>query len=151
MDHGKVEQVGTPDQVYNHPETPFVYGFLGSVNLFHGRLDEGSLHVGDDVVHGQDQANEHASGSEVYAFARPHELEIMIDSNHPQGLSAKVNRVLSFGLNSRVELDGINGVAGQHFEVELSPAIVKELDLKAGQLVKLVPSKLKIFKKDAND
>src|SRR5690606_23052209 len=33
MDHGKVEQVGTPEQVYNQPATPFVYGFLGSVNL----------------------------------------------------------------------------------------------------------------------
>src|SRR5690554_4420326 len=38
MDHGKVEQVGTPEEVYNQPATPFVYGFLGSVNLFHGRI-----------------------------------------------------------------------------------------------------------------
>ena len=38
MNKGRVEQTGTPDAVYNHPATPFVYGFLGNVNLFHGRV-----------------------------------------------------------------------------------------------------------------
>jgi ABC-type polar amino acid transport system ATPase subunit len=47
MDHGKVEQVGTPEEVYRHPASPFVYGFLGSVNLFHGRVDGDAVHVGD--------------------------------------------------------------------------------------------------------
>jgi ABC-type sulfate/molybdate transport systems ATPase subunit len=46
MDHGKVEQVGTPEEVYNHPASPFVYGFLGSVNLFHGRVDGGAVQCG---------------------------------------------------------------------------------------------------------
>lgn len=147
MDHGKVEQVGTPDEVYNHPETPFVYGFLGSVNLFHGRVDDGHLHIGDEVIH--DQGENYDPGSEVYAFARPHELDIVTDTQQVSGLSAKVNRVLSFGLNSRVELDGINGAAGQHFEVELSPQRVAELSLTNGQIVKLVPSKLKLFQRDS--
>lgn len=146
MDHGKVEQVGTPDEVYNHPQTPFVYGFLGSVNLFHGRIDDGHLHIGDDVIHNQGENYDH--GSEVYAFARPHELEIVTDNQQVNGLSAKVSRVLSFGLNSRVELDGINSAAGQHFEVELSPQRVDELSLTSGQIVKLVPSKLKLFHRD---
>jgi sulfate transport system ATP-binding protein len=147
MDHGKVEQVGTPDEVYNHPQTPFVYGFLGSVNLFHGRVDDGHLHVGDDVLH--DQGENYGPGSEVYAFARPHELDIVLDTQQVSGLSAKVNRVLSFGLNSRVELDGINSAHGQHFEVELSPQRVHELSLTQGQIVKLVPSKLKLFQRDS--
>lgn len=149
MDHGKVEQVGTPDEVYNHPETPFVYGFLGSVNLFHGRVDDGHLHVGDDVLH--DQGEDYGPGSEVYAFARPHELEIVTDTEQVNGLSAKVSRVLSFGLNSRVELDGIKSAAGQHFEVELSPQRVNELALTNGQIVKLVPSKLKLFHRETDN
>jgi sulfate transport system ATP-binding protein len=37
MNTGKIEQVGTPQQVWDHPASPFVYGFLGDVNLFHGR------------------------------------------------------------------------------------------------------------------
>ena len=36
MNEGRVEQVGTPDQVYHHPANPFVYNFLGNVNLFKG-------------------------------------------------------------------------------------------------------------------
>mgnify|MGYP001430211661 CR=1 FL=1 len=41
MNHGIIEQVGTPDEVYDHPAGPFVYEFLGHVNLFHGRLHRG--------------------------------------------------------------------------------------------------------------
>ncbi len=47
MNKGRVEQLGSPDQVYNHPASPFVYGFLGNVNLFHGRMHEGVLASGD--------------------------------------------------------------------------------------------------------
>ena len=35
MNEGRVEQVGTPEEVYDHPATEFVYRFLGDVNLFH--------------------------------------------------------------------------------------------------------------------
>lgn len=98
-----------------------------------------------------DQGEHYGSGSEVYAFARPHELDIVIDTQQQSGLSARVNRVLSFGLNSRVELDGMNSAAGQHFEVELSPHRVNELALTNGQIVKLVPSKLKLFQRDSVD
>lgn len=148
MDHGRVEQVGTPDEVYNQPQTPFVYGFLGSVNLFHGRVDGGHLHVGDEILH--HLGENYSPGGEVYAFARPHELDIVTDVKQANGLSARVNRILSFGLNSRVELDGVNGVADQHFEVELSPQRLAELSLTNGQLVKLVPSKIKLFQRDGD-
>src|ERR1700688_2573573 len=40
MNEGRIEQVGSPDDVYHRPITPFVYNFLGNVNLFHGRIDE---------------------------------------------------------------------------------------------------------------
>jgi sulfate transport system ATP-binding protein len=50
MDHGKVEQIGTPDEVYDHPASPFVYGFLGSVNLFHGRVDGQNLRIGEHAL-----------------------------------------------------------------------------------------------------
>jgi sulfate transport system ATP-binding protein len=44
INRGKVEQIGTPESVYDHPATPFVANFLGSVNLFHGRVEDGHLH-----------------------------------------------------------------------------------------------------------
>jgi sulfate/thiosulfate transport system ATP-binding protein len=145
MDHGRIEQVGTPEEVYNHPATPFVYGFLGSVNLFHGRVDEGNLKVGEETVAGA--AADFAQGAEVYAFARPHELAILTDPSATAGLGARVVRVLSFGVSSRVELDGTGSAAGQHFEVELAQAEVQKLALNPGQPVRLLPSKLKLFER----
>ena len=46
MNQGRVEQAGTPPEVYAHPATPFVYDFLGDVNLFHGRIEQGKAYLG---------------------------------------------------------------------------------------------------------
>jgi sulfate/thiosulfate transport system ATP-binding protein len=146
MDHGKVEQIGTPEEVYRHPATPFVYGFLGSVNFFHGRVDGESVRVGDDTL--AHEANDFAHGAEVVAFARPHELEIDINPASTAGISARINRILAFGVTARVELDGINGSTGQHFEVEITRERVLELGLQDGQAVRLVPSRLKVFERE---
>ncbi len=146
MDHGKVEQVGTPEEVYRHPATPFVYGFLGSVNLFHGRVEGETVRVGDDVL--PHEANELSHGAEVVAFARPHELDIVTDPQSTEGIAARVSRVLSFGVTARVELDGVNGSTGQHFEVEITRERALALRLVDGQQVRLVPSRLKVFERE---
>ena len=146
MDHGRVEQVGTPEEVYRHPATPFVYGFLGSVNLFHGRVEGETVRVGDDVL--PHEANELDHGAEVVAFARPHELDIVTDPQSTAGIAARVSRVLSFGVTARVELDGVNGSTGQHFEVEITRERAQELHLADGQQVRLVPSRLKVFERE---
>ena len=41
MNQGRIEQDGTPDEVLEHPATPFVMSFLGNVNIFHGRVEAG--------------------------------------------------------------------------------------------------------------
>jgi sulfate transport system ATP-binding protein len=143
MDHGKVEQVGTPQEVYRHPATPFVYGFLGAVNLFQGRVDGQQVRVGEDrLPHAEVDL---AHGAEVLAFARPHELEVLRDPTSPVGVAARIGRILSFGVSARLELDGHNGASGRHFEVEMTRARVTELGLAEGQLVRLVPSRLRVF------
>lgn len=145
MDHGKVEQVGTPEEVYNHPATPFVYGFLGSVNLFHGRIEQDSVRVGNDAVPHQQQ--DLPAGADVFAFARPHELDIITDPAATEGIAAVVDRILSFGHTARVELDGANGATGQHFEVVVPVAELQNLQLVRGQQVRLRPAKLKLFER----
>ncbi|WP_341643498.1 sulfate/molybdate ABC transporter ATP-binding protein [Thauera sp. SDU_THAU2] len=143
MNHGNVEQIGTPEEVYRHPATPFVYGFLGAVNFFHGRVEGEGLRVGDDhLLHA---ADDFGQGAEVIAFARPHELDIAVGAEANQGIPARVSRVLSFGVTARVELDGLNGATGQHFEVELTRERAAELALEEGQAVRLLPSRLSIF------
>lgn len=146
MDHGKVEQVGTPEQVYRHPASPFVYSFLGSVNLFHGRVEGDAVHVADNRLSAEKVDLIH--GSEVVAFARPHELAIVVDPKATDGVSARVNRILAFGVTARVELDGLNGSTGQVFEVEITRDEVARLGVEEGQVVRLVPSRLSVFGRD---
>ncbi len=142
MDHGKVEQIGTPEEVYRHPATPFVYGFLGAVNHFSGHVDGQSVRVGDEVL--RHAAPDLKHGDEVIAFARPHELDIVTEAS-TDGVPARVARVLSFGVTARVELDGLNGATGQHFEVELTRERVEALALQEGQTVRLHPQRLRVF------
>ena len=74
MNKGQVEQVGTPEQVYDHPASPFVYSFLGTVNVFHGRASDGQVHLGSVAI----DAPEHSEEKDTPAigYARPHEIEI---------------------------------------------------------------------------
>ncbi|MBX3684093.1 MAG: TOBE-like domain-containing protein, partial [Thauera sp.] len=79
------------------------------------------------------------------AFARPHELDIVPDAGAGEGIAARVSRVLAFGITARVELDGLNGAQGQHFEVEITRERVDRLGLAEGQAVRLLPSHLSLF------
>ena len=117
MDHGRVEQVGSPTEVYEHPATPFVYGFLGASNEFPGRAAGGR------------------------GFARPHEVAI---ATQPAagGVEALVSRVLSFGVSSRVELVGADA---RHYEVELARERADALALHTDQRVWLLPQRLSEF------
>ncbi len=151
MNKGRVEQVGTPEEVYEHPATPFVYGFLGAVNLFHGRVEGEHVKVGEAALpHDGRDADQ---GSEVVGFARPHELDIVTDPSATAGVAAVVGRVLAFGASARVELDAVAGAAERgeptHYEVLLPRERVVELALTEGQQVRLVPSALRVFPREA--
>jgi sulfate/thiosulfate transport system ATP-binding protein len=139
MDHGRVEQVGTPQEVYERPATPFVYGFLGAVNRFVGQARGGVLHMGEHQLPG-------AFGSgEVQAYARPHELQILTNLDAP-GLPATVERVLAFGASARVELIGPDGAP---LEAELSREQAEALQLRGGQRVRLSAARLSLFEAGA--
>ncbi|MBH9575431.1 sulfate/molybdate ABC transporter ATP-binding protein [Inhella proteolytica] len=102
MNEGRIEQVGTPDEVYDHPASPFVLQFLGDVNLFHGR-------------------SVHASGEVVYV--RPHELEILAEPAEG-AWPATLSQTLTVGAQTRIEFqresDGMS--EGGYLDVELPRA-----------------------------
>ncbi len=143
MNQGHIEQIGTPDQVYEQPATPFVYGFLGAVNLFHGRvldrhlhLDAGQLPLGNEGFQ---------PGAEALGFVRPHELDIETNLVDKIGVIAKVERVLAFGPTARIELTGANQVSSQLYEVEVSRERAAALRLVVGQRVRLKPARMRLF------
>ena len=101
MNQGRIEQQGSPDDVYDRPASPFVLQFLGDVNLFHGRLG-------------------HAPGGAVapedVSYVRPHELEILAeagDNTWPVTLS----QTLTVGPNTRIEFR--REFDGSYVDVEL--------------------------------
>ncbi len=102
MNHGRVEQTGTPDEVYHSPRSSFVYHFLGDVNLFHGRVEGTRAYVGDievDVPSDLRPVNGH-----VRVFIRPHLLDISADRPANGHLSARVVHVNPAGPLVKVEL-----------------------------------------------
>ena len=120
MNQGRIEQVGTPQEVYEHPASPFVFSFLGAANRF-------------------DSAGQ-------VGFVRPHELDIVTDLNRHDGVEAQVGRILAFGGTARVELWAENGIdEALHYEVEIPRAQVGSLNLAEGLRVRLVPANLRVF------
>ena len=140
MDHGKIEQVGTPEEVYNHPATPFVYHFLGTVNRFHTRLEEGRAFTGDTELVIPD-LGDHLE--EAIGYVRPHEIEIVRTSDDRAGIPAKVVFANSAGPVARVELERTG--SGELIEVILPRERYDELRLRAGENVFLIPRRVRLF------
>jgi sulfate transport system ATP-binding protein len=73
MNHGRVEQIGTAEEIYNQPATPFVAAFVGSSNVLRGVVWERFVHFGRSAVAG---AHSIADGRAAVAYIRPHDVEI---------------------------------------------------------------------------
>ncbi len=142
MHQGMIEQVGTPDEVYEHPANPFVYRFLGDVNVFHGRASEEQAvqeRSEGPSVRRSDTVEEH----EV-TFVRPHDLELNRSRTSPDQFEATVRYVLTAG--SRVRLELIVQGSAQTIEVELTKERYRELDLREGEFVFVHPKHRQVFK-----
>lgn len=114
MNQGKIEQIGTPEEVYDRPANPFVYSFLGNVNLFHARVEQGSLHLENTELNTPDLGN----SKEASLFVRPHEIHISIDNALGGGIEAKLIGWRLVGPRVRVELETLH--AHQRVEAEIS-------------------------------
>ena len=135
MNAGRIEQVGTPEEVYDAPASPFVYQFLGNVNLFHGRLESGSIAVAEP---GRVRAGE-------VTYVRPHDVEVS-RTDHSGGMPATVEHVGFAGAIVHLELRRTDN--GQTVEAELSREKMRELDLKPGDWVFVSARRARTFGED---
>ncbi len=147
MDHGKIEQIGTPEEVYDHPASPFVYSFLGSVNLFHGRVDGQALRVGEHAL--DLEAHDLADDASAVGYVRPHEMQLLLDDGQVQGgLPARVLRITSSGALASVELsreDGVDYANNDRLEVTVFRDYLRQLGVKEGDRVRLKPQRVRVF------
>ena len=130
MNQGRIEQVGSPDEVYDKPASPFVLQFLGDVNLFHGRLGHapgGATAPGD--VH----------------YVRPHELEVVGQADG-DAWPAELAQALTLGPVTRLEFKRDDG---SYVDVELPrarwTALRDSLQLQPGSRAWLKPQRVTRF------
>src|SRR5690606_10836435 len=139
MNEGRIEQDGTPDAVVEHPATPFVMTFIGTVNVFHGRVQNGKAHLGPLAVDYPAHTSEEAR--QAVGYARPHELELSrVDMG--EGLWATVRYVRAAGALVRIELED-SDVGPIH--VELGRDRYEQLRFTMGERVYVRPSRLRLF------
>lgn len=160
MNSGNVEQIGSPQEVWDHPASPFVYGFLGDVNLFHGRAHQGEMHIGEDR-HGVSLAipeHQHAQNAKAFAYVRPHDLEVRRYSaseahrasaeSPTRGIAAKLVRAIVVGPIARLELVPLDASAagsGDIIEVHMGAQQFNELAFKESETLMLTPKRARVF------
>ena len=141
MNQGRIEQIGPPAEVYDNPANPFVYSFLGNVNLFHGRIEAGRAQV-DNVgfalpgVRGTDS-------HELVGYVRPHDIDVSRVRTGPTEIEAVVGHIHGAGALPRLELRRLDN--SLHVEVELTRDRLRELAPKVGDRVYIRPKSMRVF------
>jgi sulfate transport system ATP-binding protein len=146
LNQGRVEQTGSPQEIYEQPRTPFVYAFLGAANRVagnveaHGFVPDGWGAPLAAAAALRDEAE--ALGGPAFAYMRPHDLQLYPQTvARTDGLTAHVRRVVARGALVRVELAGDAGP----LEAELAREAWHALRLAEGDRVTVVPRAARVF------
>jgi sulfate transport system ATP-binding protein len=151
MNKGQVEQIGSPQDVWEHPASPFVYGFLGDVNLFHGRAHEGEMHIGlnEQSVRVASPEFHDAQDAKAFAYVRPHDFEVRRYVAGEAGLRVQLSRTMVVGPIARLELQAqsteSNGVAEKIIEAQISAHEFQTQGFVQGDDLLLTPRKARVF------
>jgi len=142
INKGKIEQVGSPQDVYDNPVSPFVYQFLGNVNQFNSHVHEGEAKIGNlELKLANHQTTQNSEG---LAFVRPHDIEIEKQPRKNQaGFTAVVSYVHAIGPLVRVELQR----SGEKdlIEAEFTQERFRELAISQGENVFIYPRNVRVF------
>jgi len=122
MNQGRIEQTGTPDEVFHHPVSEFVVTFLGNVNLFHGRAE--------------------TNGQAPRLFVRPHEIDIERFPSNSESVAARIQRIQSAGPIVRVELTSDRNGS---ITVEMTHERYRDLAIKTGESVYVKVRDVRVF------
>jgi sulfate transport system ATP-binding protein len=144
MHEGRIEQSGTPQEIFDHPASAFVMDFLGRVNVFQGRVQSGKAVMGSLELEYPEYPHEKSSPAEVYV--RPHELDIHTEANGVASLKAQVLHINPLGSVTRVQL--VVPEFGLEINVDLTPSRFAELRLAKGDSVYVSPSRARVFVPD---
>ncbi|MBB4062923.1 sulfate/molybdate ABC transporter ATP-binding protein [Gellertiella hungarica] len=134
MSQGKIEQVGTPDEVYDSPNSPFVFGFIGESNCLRVAVDGGEIRFGGKTLGMAAAEDKHG---EALLYFRPQDIVLVeADEPHFEGRVVSTRRVAG---TRHVEIDLGEG---NHVELEVTPEQAARLDPKR---ICFRPTRWKLF------
>jgi sulfate/thiosulfate transport system ATP-binding protein len=126
MNNAKIEQIGTPQEVYDRPASPFVYSFLGNVNVLRA---QGLAHAGALTPKAA------VAESDGHIYVRPHDIEVVAFAPGAPGIPAVLRYIHAAGPAARLTLEHVQ--TREVVEVETARVTLASLDLKVGDLVNL--------------
>jgi sulfate transport system ATP-binding protein len=140
LDRGEIEQIGTPQEIVDHPATAFVMDFVGSVNIFHGRVQHGKAQLGPLSLDYPDHP--HGEARPAAGYARPYDLDVSLEEGEGGGLWAVLTHATPVGALVRLELaqDGGDGL-----RAEVSRERFEALAVRPGDRLYLRPRQLRVF------
>jgi sulfate transport system ATP-binding protein len=136
MDKGRIEQIGTPGEVYDNPATAFVHGFIGESIVLPVEICDGCVRLGGRALN--IAANGVSSGASKL-FVRRHDMQV-----GPAGsgaLEGAVRRVRTFGPIQRAEV-ALSAIGG---ETVIEIDAPRDRELQIGDIIGLQPRRYRIF------
>ncbi len=115
MSYGRLIEVGTPRDLYMHPQTEFVASFLGTANILLGRIEKERLQIGPHILSLRKEATQFNSDGRVQVLFRPEDLALASSKSELDCTPLGEGVVTSMGFNGpteriRLELPSIPGV-----------------------------------------
>jgi sulfate transport system ATP-binding protein len=141
MREGRIEQIGSPRQIYDRPATPFVYEFLGSANRLPCHVQAGRIDVAGSWFE-PPYGIAIADGS-ACLFVRPHDLAVDRAGRGARGMPAVLTSVVTTGPTYRLRLK-LEQVEAE-VEAEMAKTRFDELGLAPGASVRLRPLEFGLF------
>lgn len=167
INNGKIEQIGTPDEVYHNPCNPFVYNFLGHYNVFKAvKNKNGKISILDTKESGfvnkekwyykhkivssiaqlftldKKIENEILNKEYFEIFVRPHDMEILEKSKSENCIEATVTHINLASSLAKIELES------PRYEIihsEITHDALKNLKIKKGDQVFVKPKQFTMF------
>ncbi|HYD65472.1 sulfate ABC transporter ATP-binding protein [Azospirillum sp.] len=138
MSQGRIEQIGSPADVYDRPASSFVYEFLGQVNRLDCTVDDGGARLADGLpaIPVAGAADGGLRGPAI-AFVRPHDVALRPDPEGP----ATVVGVTTVGPQARIELR----LAGTMLEAEMPRDRMADIGLRLGHRCAVQIDRVQVF------
>src|SRR5258707_5639629 len=137
MDKGRIEQTGTPQQVYEHPQSPFVHEFIGESAVLPVAIEAGDVRFAGQSIGIDPQGVPHWA---ALLFARPYDLAI-VPATGDNVLRGTVRRIHGIGPARRVEI----GLGAVHDETVVEVDAPRGQQLRVGQVVGVRPEQYRLF------